>query len=136
VSCVKTAEPIDLPFGLRTRVGRRKHKINRIRHVAPIWPHGRAHWRRMANTIQSSVCGGDAALSNYFDRLLLLGRITVGLLWPIFTDRVAWSIGRSVTLVSPTKRLNRSRCRLGCGLVWAKEAQVQSYSPSCASVPL
>jgi len=25
VSCAKTAEPIDLPFGLWTRVGRRKH---------------------------------------------------------------------------------------------------------------
>ena len=29
VSCAKTAEPIDLPFGLWTQVGRRKHKFNR-----------------------------------------------------------------------------------------------------------
>ena len=28
VSCAETAEPIDLPFGLLTRVGRRKHKFN------------------------------------------------------------------------------------------------------------
>jgi len=30
--------------------------------------HGSAHWRNPANTIEPSVCGGDAAfLSNYFD---------------------------------------------------------------------
>jgi len=53
------AEPINLPFGLWTWVVRRKHKC----------PHGRAHWRHLApmcpsiaNTIEQSVCGGDAAL--------------------------------------------------------------------------
>jgi len=35
VSCAKTAEPIDLPFGLWTHVSRRKHKFNCIRQVAP-----------------------------------------------------------------------------------------------------
>jgi len=30
------AELIDLSFGLWTRVGRRKHKFNRIRQVAPM----------------------------------------------------------------------------------------------------
>jgi len=31
----------------------------------------RAHWRQVANTIEPSVCGGDAAfLSHYFDHLL------------------------------------------------------------------
>ena len=38
VSCAETAESIDLPFGLWTRVGQRKHKSNRIRQVAPIYP--------------------------------------------------------------------------------------------------
>jgi len=38
VRCAKTAEPIDLPFALSTRVGRRMHKFNRIRQVAPICP--------------------------------------------------------------------------------------------------
>jgi len=38
VSCAETAEPIDLPFGLWTLVGRRKHKFNRIRQVAPNVP--------------------------------------------------------------------------------------------------
>ena len=56
------AEPIDLPFGLWTRVGRRKHKFSYIRQVAPICPHGRARWRHVANTIELSVCGGDAVL--------------------------------------------------------------------------
>jgi len=32
-----------------------------------------AHWRNLANTIEPSMCGGDAAfLSNYFDHLLRL----------------------------------------------------------------
>jgi len=42
-------------------------------------------------------------------------------MWPIVTDGVAWSDGRSVcwsvTIVSPTKM----RCHLGYGLGWAKE---------------
>jgi len=42
VSCAKTAEPIDLLFGLRTRVGRRKHMFNRTRQVSPMCPHGKA----------------------------------------------------------------------------------------------
>jgi len=101
----KTAEPIDLPFGLWTRLGRRKHKFNRVRQVAPmcpttlcrelyengwtdrfvVWvvhdsvgpkkaqvqsyspggankPSWEAHWRHLANAIELSVCGGDAAL--------------------------------------------------------------------------
>ena len=33
VSCTKMAELINLPFGLWTRVGRRKHKFNRVRHT-------------------------------------------------------------------------------------------------------
>jgi len=50
---------------------RRKHKFSRIRQVAPIcphgrthWlcPHGRAHWHNVENTIEPSICSGDAAL--------------------------------------------------------------------------
>jgi len=44
-------KPIDLPFGLWTRVGRRKHKFNRMRQVAPMCPYGRKHCRHLANTI-------------------------------------------------------------------------------------
>jgi len=36
VSCAETAEPIDLSFGLWSRVGQAKHKFNRIRQVAPM----------------------------------------------------------------------------------------------------
>jgi len=43
VSCAETAESIDLPFGLWTRVGQRKHKFNHIRQAAPMCPHGKTH---------------------------------------------------------------------------------------------
>ena len=54
------AEPINLLFELWTRVGRRKHKFDRIRQVAR--SNGSAHWCYLANTIEPSVCGGDAVL--------------------------------------------------------------------------
>ena len=38
------------------------HNFNRICQVAPMCPHGRAHWCHLANTIKPSVCGGDAVL--------------------------------------------------------------------------
>ena len=62
VSSAKIAKPIDLLSRLWTRVGRRKHKFHRIRKVAPMCSHGMAHLRHLANTIEPSVCGGDAAL--------------------------------------------------------------------------
>jgi len=34
VSCAKMAEPIDMQFGLCTRVGRRKHRFERIHKVS------------------------------------------------------------------------------------------------------
>jgi len=54
MSCAKMAEPINLSFQLWTWVGRRKHKFNCICQVGPMCPHGRAHWRHLANTIESS----------------------------------------------------------------------------------
>jgi len=54
------AEPIDLAFGLWTRVV--KHKLSRIRQVAPMCPHGRAHWRHVGKTIEQSVCCSDTVL--------------------------------------------------------------------------
>jgi len=62
VRCAKKAEPIDLPFALWTPMDRRKYKFNRIRPVAPMCPHWRADLRHLANTIEPSVCGGDAVL--------------------------------------------------------------------------
>ena len=62
MSHAKTAKPIGMSFGMWTRVGPRKHVLD-----------GGAHWRQLANTIELSMCGGDAAfLSNYFDHLFLL----------------------------------------------------------------
>jgi len=61
VNCAKTAEPIEVPFGFWTRVGRRKHKFSRVRQVVPTYPHVRARWRHLANTIEPSVYCGDAA---------------------------------------------------------------------------
>ena len=46
------AEPMDLPFGLWTRVGRKKHKFNRIRQMAPMCSHAGhigAIWRIRLN---------------------------------------------------------------------------------------
>jgi len=56
------AKPIDVPFGLWTLVGQRKHMFSCIRPVAPRCPHRRAHWRHSANTTEPSVCCDDAAL--------------------------------------------------------------------------
>ena len=60
MSCAEMAEPINLLFGLWTRMGRKKHEFNRIHQVAPMCPHGRAHSRH--HTIEPSACGGDAFL--------------------------------------------------------------------------
>jgi len=43
----------------------------------------------------------------------------------IATDGVALSVGLTVTIVSHAKRLKQSRCRLGCGLGWAKEVCIR-----------
>ena len=59
VNCAKTAEHIDLPFGLWT--GWAEGSTSSVEWV-PMCLHVRAHWRHLANTIEPSVCGGDAAL--------------------------------------------------------------------------
>jgi len=43
---------MEISFELSTRVGRRKHKFNHIRQVAPMFLHERAHWRHLLNTIE------------------------------------------------------------------------------------
>ena len=43
-------------------MNQRKHRLNRVRQVAPVYPHGWAYWRHLANAIEPSVCGDDAAL--------------------------------------------------------------------------
>jgi len=51
------AEPIDVLFGLWTLVDRRKHKFNCVRQLAAMCP-----WCDLENTIEVSICCGDAAL--------------------------------------------------------------------------
>jgi len=60
VSCARTAEPIDLPFGLLTPVGQRMHKFNRIRQVAPM-------------LIETSVYGGDPSYVKLLSLLVIFG---------------------------------------------------------------
>ena len=54
VSPVKTAEPIEIPFGLWTPVGPRKHVL-----VGDV---GGAHWRNLANATEPSMCACVAAV--------------------------------------------------------------------------
>jgi len=51
VSCAKTAEPIEMLFGIWTRVGPMKHVLD-----------GCPHQRHLTCTIEPSVFGVDAAL--------------------------------------------------------------------------
>ena len=58
VRCAKTAVPVDLPFGLQTWVGQRKHKFNRILQVVAVCSHGRAHgatWQKRLNRLSEVV---------------------------------------------------------------------------------
>jgi len=74
MNCAKTAESIDLLFGLWTRVDWRKLKLNRFRQVAPMCLRGRAHWRHLVNTIEPTSA---AAMWPY-----------VKLLWPCVIIRL------------------------------------------------
>jgi len=68
MSPTKTAEQIELPFGMWTPAGSRKH-VSR-------WG---AHWRSLLIMIEPSMCGGDATFSSYyFDHLLQRSRIDGG----------------------------------------------------------
>jgi len=66
MSPAKTAELIKMPFELRNCVGRRNHVLDGGSDPpcegVILRPHGKAHWRHLANTIELSVCGGNAAL--------------------------------------------------------------------------
>jgi len=65
-SSEKTAEPIEMFLGMWTRVDPRKHVLDRG-----------AHWRHLANTVEPSMCGVDAALrqitlATCYSRVLLV----------------------------------------------------------------
>ena len=50
VNPAKTSEPIEMPFGIWTRMGQRKHVFGGVHSGA-----------NLANTVGPSMCGGDAA---------------------------------------------------------------------------
>jgi len=90
MSCAKTAESTEMPFGIWTGVG--LTKVTCIR-----WG---AHWRHLANTIEPSMCGGNGACSQItLTTCYLLGSIVVlcrcGLLLQT-EKRGLLSVGRSV----------------------------------------
>jgi len=83
------AQPINLPLGLWTRIGRRKHKFSHIRQMGanvPRWestlaPPGEYNW-----TVRLWWrCG---LMSNYCDHLLLFGYLIFFLLSTLFSDLV------------------------------------------------
>jgi len=78
---VKMAKPIEMLFGLWTRVGERKHEM-----------HWGAHWRNLANTTEPSVCGGDAALSQI--SLSLSVHLSVRTLTTAFLDRFSTKVAQ------------------------------------------
>jgi len=51
VSPAKTAEPIDMPFWVWTRVGPGNHVLD-----------GDAYWRNLVNTTEPSMCGSDVTI--------------------------------------------------------------------------
>ena len=50
MSCAETAERIDVPFGMKTRVGQRNHKLKRVDNR-----HGKEHFLRGVGPIGSTV---------------------------------------------------------------------------------
>jgi len=69
-------KPIHSPFRLWTRVGRRMHKFNRIRQVAPMCPCGRTPCRHLSNNIEHPCTAAMRLMANYFDHLLPLDTTT------------------------------------------------------------
>jgi len=90
-------------------MGRRKRKFNHTRQIAPMCAHERTHWRHMANTIQPSVCGGDADLCQitlttyYYAASQYYIHSFITYVDAAYCYRPSSVVCRSVTLVSPAK---------------------------------
>jgi len=80
-------------------------------------------------SLVSTICRCNTA------QLISRPHLTTMYMRPIVADGVAWcvclSAGRSVTILSAAKRLNRSRCRLGCGLRWAQGTMYYRRGSRC-----
>jgi len=89
VSCAKTAEPIEMSFGIWTRMCPRKHVLG-----------CGVHWHHLANTTEPSMCGGDVAfLSSYFDHLLVLSAMWLSTKTSAVHSVREWLAGFSLSLV-------------------------------------
>ena len=97
MSCAETAESNHLPFGLWTRLGWAEGSTSSI--IFARWSqcaHMGGHiWRHLANTIEPSVCGGDAVFC----------QITL-------TTCYCYCIFEKLTFASTNSPLFRLDCRL------------------------
>jgi len=87
------------------------------------WRQWRAHWRHLANTIEPSICGGDACglMSNYYDHLLLL--------WLHCSLQKWWSLLQAVVLMNQTQNftdifLIGHQILRRCSLIFLKTSRV------------
>ena len=84
------------------------------------------YWHRMVAAHYCSNCNVQIWVQYLANIFTFLGHIAVlhTQTRPVVTYRVAWSVDRSLCGLSRSwalkKPLNRSRCRLGCGLGWAQ----------------
>jgi len=128
MSCAKTAEPIDLPFGCG--LGRAKRSTNSIVFVRwrqrAVMGGYTATWRIRLNRPTAAAMRPYVKLLRPLVIIIKPQRSTMydvvrrcGLL--LQTEERGRSVGLSVTIVSPAKKgLNRSRCPFDYGLGWVQ----------------
>ena len=139
MSCAEIAASINLPFVLWTWVGRRKHKFNRIRQVAPMCTISIvfARWKHKFNRICQMVLGTTwriwlnhpsvAAMRSYVKLLWLL--VVTGDCWNDCVQ-VRWPFWRPIQfpmyLQTGTTQTSRSQITTSFSIVhtWAKVTTV------------
>jgi len=94
MSCAKTAEAIDLPFGLWTQVRPRKHKFNHIQPQAQI----QSYLPGGANV--PSWKGTLAPPGEYDWTLSLCSNVALYQIWPLVTTRAMLSAVLGVVILS------------------------------------
>ena len=100
--------PIDLPFGLWIRVGRSKHKFNRIRQVLPICRQGR-------------VTGASRPIrSNHLSAAAM--RPYVKLLWPLVVMIIPLSapVDNIWAMMTVQQRIRENTIKLFCAVLCSK----------------
>ena len=134
VSPAKTAERIEMPFGLRTRVGPRNHVLDGVQ-----MPHGkRQFWGETGRPVVKYRGILRWAVQKWLNQSRY--RLDCGIGW-VQKSRTGWIMEVQISQLEGAilrgkgrlnvkygdalacavqKRLNRSSCRLGCGLGRAK----------------